>query len=303
MTTQTFGMPPTPEEAEATARGHRLPVIETAVNGLVISSEQIAIGAGVEHRAVLQMISKHQARVERFVQVAFEMRAGYNNAQVRVALLNEQQATLLMSFMRNTEQVIDFKVNMVDAFFAMADQLNNMPALTDDQIVAQALQITAAKVQALETKIEADAPKVGYVDTFVADSDNLSFKTVASTCRVNEGKLREFLIACEWIFLEKSERWSDSKGEKETVRRYTEYSHKKMYFIQRQEHKAPRFRGEVMHYLKITPAGSEAISRLVGKAIDKHGDFDSAVEAAQAKRQERIARRRAHEQKAEAQLW
>lgn len=38
------------------------------------------------------------------------------------------------------------------------------PALTDEQIVARALQITTARVQELEAKVEADAPKVLFAE-------------------------------------------------------------------------------------------------------------------------------------------
>lgn len=51
----------------------------------------------------------NRADFEDFGQVAFETRPGYNNSQVRFALLNEQQATLLMTFQRNTDQVRAFK--------------------------------------------------------------------------------------------------------------------------------------------------------------------------------------------------
>ena len=123
---------------------------------LVISSETISDGSGVEHRAVLQLIQNNITDFEDFGQVAFEMRPGYNNAPVRVALLNEQQATLLMTFQRNTDQVRSFKKALVRAFFDMARQ--TAPALTEDQIVQQALTILVAKTAALESKVAALEP-------------------------------------------------------------------------------------------------------------------------------------------------
>ena len=272
---------------------HIVPTIERAENGeLTVSSLTVAEGSGVEHRAVLQLIMKRTLELEQFGQVAFEMRAGYNNAQVRVALLNEPQATLLMSFQKNTAEVIAFKVALVKGFFEMAEQIKNAPALSDDQIVAQALQITSAKVLALESKIEVDAPKVGYVDLFVADGDAMSFRTVASTVRINESKLRALLIACEWIYKEESERWSESQQAKEPQTRYSEYAAHKLNFIRKQEHKVPRFRGEVMHTLKITPQGGNSIARLINRAVEKFGDLDMAIKELESQRLERIASRK-----------
>lgn len=112
-------------------------------------------------------------------------------------------------------------------------------------------------------QIEASAPKVDYHDTYVADEDLLSFRTVASTLNMKESALRELLIAKHWIYRETMSRWSEAQGKKVTVSRYSEYAAKKPMFRRVQAHEAPRFRGEVMHTLKITPRGASAISRLV----------------------------------------
>jgi hypothetical protein len=48
-------------------------------------------------------------------------------------------------------------------------------------------------------------------------------------------------------------------------RRYSAYAHKRQYFRPVEVHEAPRFKGEVMHTLKVTPAGAEAIARLIAK--------------------------------------
>lgn len=112
-------------------------------------------------------------------------------------------------------------------------------------------------------QIEESAPKVDYHDTYVADEDLLSFRTVASTLNMKESALRELLIAKHWIYRETMSRWSETHGKKITVARYSEYAAKKPLFRRVQAHDAPRFRGEVMHTLKITPRGASAISRLV----------------------------------------
>lgn len=88
----------------------------------VVSSEAVAYGSGVQHKNVLELIDANRGDFEEFGQVAFETRPGYNNAQARVALLNEQQATLLMTYQRNTEQVRVFKKALVRAFFEVAQR-------------------------------------------------------------------------------------------------------------------------------------------------------------------------------------
>jgi hypothetical protein len=97
----------------------------------------------------------------------------------------------------------------------------------------------------------------------VTDSDLLSVRTVASTLGVQEGWLRNELVNRRWIYAEQSSRWSNTKNQKVALTRYSEYADKKAYFQRVQNHDAPRFRGEVMHTLKVTAAGANAISRML----------------------------------------
>lgn len=149
---------------------------------------------------------------------------------------------------------------------------NAQPALQGPELIAAALiesqkviEQREARIYQLEQKATADAPKVSYVDTYVTDADCLSFSTVAAAHNITEKALRELLIEKDWIYKQSETRWSNSKGKKETRYRYTEKASKKRYFRRIEVHEAPRFRGEVMHTLKVTPQGAEAIARLLAK--------------------------------------
>lgn len=100
-----------------------VPTIETTDRGLVVTSETIAQGSGIEHRSVLQLVNTYKDDLEQFGTSAFEMRKS-GGRPTRTALLNEPQSTLLMTFMRNTEQVVAFKVALVKAFYQITQQLN-----------------------------------------------------------------------------------------------------------------------------------------------------------------------------------
>lgn len=240
----------------------------------VTTSLAIAEGTDVQHKNVLEMVRANIADLSEFGRVAFETRpfetAG--GVQVReVATLNEPQSALLITYMRNNDRVRDFKKRLVAAFYALRAR-SAAPALQGPELLAAAvlesqklLEQRDARIVQLNEKIAADAPKVGYIDTYVADEDLLSFSTVASTCEVTEKWLRELLIAKDWIYVQSETRWSESKGKKVERNRYTEKASKKRYFRRVEVHEAPRFRGEVMHTLKVTPAGAEAIARLVAK--------------------------------------
>ncbi|WP_280505798.1 phage antirepressor KilAC domain-containing protein [Nocardia farcinica] len=144
------------------------------------------------------------------------------------------------------------------------------PALSEDEIIRSAVAILDGRVrsltatnQALTAKIAEDASKVNYVEQYVADADLLKLRTVAAANDVGEDWLRDLLVDKGWIYFETETRWSDTKQCKETRRRYSAYAHKRPYFRPVEVHEAPRFRGEVMHTLKVTPAGAEAIARLI----------------------------------------
>lgn len=149
---------------------------------------------------------------------------------------------------------------------------STVPALTGPALLAQAVIEAQAMLAAKDEQIEAqDAqiavlePKASYVDIFVAGNDVMTVRTVASTLGVGETWLRAELVARNWIYAEKSSRFSEKHGKVVPQTRYSEYADKKEYFQRCEAHDAPRFRGEVMHTLKITPAGAQAIARAVGR--------------------------------------
>ena len=133
-------------------------------------------------------------------------------------------------------------------------------------ILTLAMESEQRAVQ-LKAKVAADAPKVEYVDTFVADNDLRLLRAVAKDLHIAEGVLRDDLLSRNWIYKESSTRWSEKKQEKEVVTRYSPYADKARYFQTTPVHDAPRFRGEVMHTLKVTPQGAAAIARLYRQAI------------------------------------
>lgn len=97
-------------------------LVELKGNDVFTNSKVIAEGTNVKHHAVQQIISKYESDFAEFGAVAFEMRA---LKQVRgancekVYLLNEEQATLLMTYMRNSEITRKFKKELVKQFYAM----------------------------------------------------------------------------------------------------------------------------------------------------------------------------------------
>lgn len=88
------------------------------------TSAIIAECAGIKHHAIQEHIRKQIARLEQFGKVSFKMRPLQSGQQAKDYILNEQQATLLITFLKNTEQVANFKTNLVKAFFEMREELS-----------------------------------------------------------------------------------------------------------------------------------------------------------------------------------
>lgn len=85
-------------------------------------SRILAQGAGVEHRAVIQLITNHLDDVSEFGRVAFQMIPFETNGgiqKMKVCRLNEQQATFVISLMKNTKTVVAFKKELVKQFYKM----------------------------------------------------------------------------------------------------------------------------------------------------------------------------------------
>lgn len=105
-----------------------------ARNGQAITTSKI-IASGTEntHHAVMQLLRNYKTDFETFGVLAFEMpkpSSPQGGRPETIALLNEQQATLLVTYCKNTEVVRKFKVALVKAFYDMRQKL--MLSITED---------------------------------------------------------------------------------------------------------------------------------------------------------------------------
>ena len=134
--------------------------IITLNESLVVDSRLIADELGIEHATLLKTIKKHLDRLERKEPVRFEIdvvkRPQGGTYEVSYCYLNEYQATLLMTFSRNTEQVLDCKEKLVDGFSKAKQIINEVIPAQNDRIrelqmqnenLRLELQLTTAKKQ------------------------------------------------------------------------------------------------------------------------------------------------------------
>ena len=89
--------------------------------------EIVAEHAEIEINSVRKLIDKHKEDLEAFGVLSFEIhkpkKGSLGGRPRKIYRLNEQQATLLVTYLGNTRPVRNFKANLVKAFFEMRDEL------------------------------------------------------------------------------------------------------------------------------------------------------------------------------------
>lgn len=98
-------------------------------NIAVTSSLAIAEGTENDHASVIKLVRTYQTDLEEFGLVRFQIRARlegqHGGGDTEYALLNEQQASLLITYMRNNDIVRAFKKSLIKAFFEMKKQITD----------------------------------------------------------------------------------------------------------------------------------------------------------------------------------
>lgn len=164
-------------------------IVEDSEGDLRVSSLTIAARTENQHASVMRIIREHQVELEQFGLVGFEIAprpAGmHGGGDSTYALLNEPQSTLLMTFMRNSPVVVEFKVELVKQFYRMRQALTK-PTLP--QSYAEALRELASTVEAkaaLEAKVVQDAPKVLFADSVSTSSTTILVGELAKILKGN----------------------------------------------------------------------------------------------------------------------
>jgi phage regulator Rha-like protein len=138
-----------------------------------ISHRIIADNTQNQQKNVAELIHKYMEKLELFGMVPFETEAIKNSKnkvnEQKTYFLNEPQATLLLTFMRNNEVVINFKVDLVHAFFEMRNQLQNLPVQKEkvEKLTPQkSLEIVETGIQLLKKFRELNPIEQIELDTF-----------------------------------------------------------------------------------------------------------------------------------------
>lgn len=187
------------------------PIVQADGDVPTTTSMRVANGTGVQHKNVLELIGNNAADFAEFGPVAFETRPHPTQvgAMQRIAILNEEHATLLLTYMRNNDVVKDFKKRLVREFSALRRATATPPARPLPQTYAAALRELATEVEARELA-EARARELAVPasawnelaeaagDYSVADAA----KVLSRDPKINTGERRLFayMDSIDWLF-------------------------------------------------------------------------------------------------------
>ncbi|ELS01176.1 Phage regulatory protein Rha [Xenococcus sp. PCC 7305] len=133
--------------------------IEERADGvLVVDSRLIAEDLNVQHKNLLATIRKKIDRLESHSPVAFQTRVVKKpqggTYQEIYCLLDERQSLKLMTYSRNTEQVLNCKDKLVDSFLAAKKVIKEVIPQQSDRIKQLELELELRKAEAEAAKAQ-----------------------------------------------------------------------------------------------------------------------------------------------------
>lgn len=178
----------------------------TLIDGAAVTTSlAIAEGTQTQHKNVMELLRTYQDDFRPFGRVAFQTRPFETPGGIQhreVALLNEQHATLLLTYMRNSDVVRFFKQRLVMAFWELQRSgIDEAYRALNNPAAMRGLLLTyAEKVLALEDRVAEQAPKVQVFDRIAAADGSLCLRDAAKALQIRPKELTAWLREHRWIY-------------------------------------------------------------------------------------------------------
>jgi phage regulator Rha-like protein len=89
-------------------------------NDVFTNSKVVSEGTGIRHDKLKESIRKHEVKLRKLGQLSTSYGGeSTGGRRLEVYELNEQQATFLITLLKNTDKVVDFKLELVRQFYEM----------------------------------------------------------------------------------------------------------------------------------------------------------------------------------------
>lgn len=187
----------------------------------VTTTLAIAAGCEVDHASVIKLARTYQSDLQEFGLLDFKSEST-GGRPTEFALLNEQQSTLILTYMRNSSIVREFKKRLVKDFWrlvhakpafdyaaALSDPRTLLALLTDNVKKVVALEADNSELShenlMLEQKVAADAPKAAFFDAVTVTHETYSVAEAAKLIGTGQNRLMAFLRQRRWVTLRKNE--------------------------------------------------------------------------------------------------
>lgn len=95
-------------------------LVELKGNDVFTNSKVIAEGTGNQHESVVAIIRKYEKDICEFGKLEYsDLKSGKRGQPEKIYYLNEEQATFVITLLRNSKTVVKFKKELVRQFYAM----------------------------------------------------------------------------------------------------------------------------------------------------------------------------------------
>ena len=135
---------------------HMSDLIVTNIDGqLLVDSRLIAERLGIQHETVVKHLKKYATQFQAMGNLRFEIGASAPNSngarhQVSFALLNEPQSTFLMTLSKNTDLVVQCKLDLVIAFEKAKQLIATVIPAQSDRIKELELELAIRQLDSHE---------------------------------------------------------------------------------------------------------------------------------------------------------
>ena len=94
-------------------------LVQIVKNDIFTDSLVIAEGTDNKHESVQRRIRDYEKEISSLGKLGFEILPMKSGQEMKIYLLNEPQATFLITLLKNTEIVVNFKLELVKQFYKM----------------------------------------------------------------------------------------------------------------------------------------------------------------------------------------
>ncbi len=122
-------------------------LVKVIKNEVFTDSLIIAQGTENQHESVQRRIRAYEKEICTLGKLGFEIRPMPSGQEMKIYLLNEQQATFLITLLKNTNKVVKFKLELVQQFYQMKKLL-----IQRQSIQWQQTRLAAKNTRKLETE-------------------------------------------------------------------------------------------------------------------------------------------------------